>query len=130
MEKIKAAGAKNARTENEKTPLDFIPENGPANTQAFISSPEDLLGVTNASTVFAVDYLNEENQRLGAMLAITTGGGELYEHTKVICDRLNGAVLEDISHTEVAGKPFIIFKLRQPGQEVDYAINFIVKTSG
>ncbi len=127
--KIKAAGA-NARTKGGVTPLDFIPENGPASTQAFITTPGDLIGVTNASTVFAVDYLNEKSQRLGAMLAITTTGGELYEHTKVICDRLNGAVLEDIWHTEVLRKPFIIFKLRQPGQEVDYAINFIVKRRG
>ena len=127
--KTRAAGA-NARTAAEVTPLDFIPENGPANTHAYITTPGDLIGVTNASTVFAVDYLNEENQRLGAILAITTPGEELYEHTKVICDRLNGAVLEDIWHTEVLRKPFIIFKLRQPGQEVDYAINFIVKRQG
>ncbi len=125
---IKAAGA-STRTSGAVTPLDFIPEQGPGSTEAFITTPGDLIGITNASTVFAVDYLNEKEQRLGAILAITTKNG-LYEHTKVICDRLNGAVLEDIWHTDVKDKPYIMFKLKQPGEEVDYAINFIVKNQG
>lgn len=103
----------------------FIPEKGPAQTRAFISTPADLLAITNANEIFAVDYLQENNSRRAAILAIATDAGSVYEHTKVICDRLTGASLEEIRHIQIAGQPFILSKLVHPNGYVDYAVSFI-----
>ena len=103
----------------------FIPEHGPAQTRAYISTPADLLAITNANEIFAVDYLQQNNSRRAAILAIATDPGSVYEHTKVICDRLTGASLEEIRHIQIAGQPFILSKLVHPNGYVDYAVSFI-----
>ena len=103
----------------------FIPEEGPVETEAYISTPEDLLAITNANEIFAVDYLQPDNSRRAAILAIATDPGVVYDHTKVICDRLTGASLEEIRHIEIAGQPFILSKLVHPSGYIDYAVSFI-----
>lgn len=103
----------------------FIPEKGPAETHAYISTPADLLAITNAKEIFAVDYLQENNSRRAAILAIATNPGVVYDHTKVICDRLTGASLEEIRHIQIADQPFILSKLVHPNGYVDYAVSFI-----
>ena len=105
----------------------LIPEAGPAETQAYISTPADLLGITNAKEIFAVDYLQQNNARRAAILAISTEPSRVYEHTKVICDRLVGAELRDIRMIEIAGKPFILSQLVHPNGYVDYAVSFIAQ---
>lgn len=103
----------------------FIPERGPAQTRAFVSTPADLLAITNANEIFAVDYLQDNNARRAAILAIATDAGSVYEHTKVICDRLTGATLQEIRHIQIAGQPFILSKLVHPNGYTDYSVSFI-----
>lgn len=108
----------------------LLPETGPANTRAFVSTPGDLLNITNATEIFAVDYLQENNSRRAAILAISTKYSEVYEHTKVICDRLTGAELRDIRLIEIAGRPFIMSKLVHPNGYVDYSTSFVAQRKG
>jgi hypothetical protein len=108
----------------------MIPENGPASTKAFISTPYDLLGITNAKEIFSVDYLQENNARRAAILAISTESSAVYEHTKVICDRLMGGELRSIEMIEIAGKPFILSQLVHPNGYTDYSISFIAQKNG
>lgn len=108
----------------------LLPEHGPANTQAFVSTPSDLIGITNAKEIFSVDYLQESNARRAAILAISTQSSSVYEHTKVICDRLAGAELRSIEMIEIAGRPFILSKLVHPGGYVDYSVSFIAQQQG
>ena len=108
----------------------LLPEEGPAQTKAYVSTPADLLGITNAREIFSVDYLQENNARRAAILAISTEPSTVYEHTKVICDRLVGAELRNIEMIEIAGKPFILSKLVHPGGYVDYAVSFIAQRNG
>ena len=103
---------------------DFIPAQGPQNTTAIVSTPHDLLGITNAVNVFSADYYKAGNTRLGAILALETRN-DVYNHTKVICDRLGGAHLEDMRHVMVKSKPFAMAKLVQGNGEIDYAITFV-----
>ena len=105
----------------------LLPEKGPASTKAFVSTPADLLRITNAKEIFSVDYLQENNSRRAAILAISTEPSRVYEHTKVICDRLVGAELQEIRMIEIAGKPFILSKLVHPGGYVDYSVSFIAQ---
>lgn len=102
----------------------YIPPVGPQNAPAIISSPRDLIGITNALDVFSVDYLNAAQNRLAGILAIETQN-DVYNHTKVICDRLNGASLNDIKTVSVKGHTFIMARLDQEDGTVDMAITFV-----
>jgi len=104
--------------------VNYIPEVGPQSAQAFLTSPEELTQITNANEIISVDYFTEDNRRLAAVYATNSETGEVYEHTKIICDRLNGATLESIDYELIDEKVFIISKLVQPNGEVDYAIGF------
>lgn len=109
--------------------LDFIPEEGPLGTTPFVVTPEDLLHLTNAVEVFSVDYFMNDSRRLATIMAMTTNDGEVYDHTKMICDRLTGAVLQQIDIVQIKGRPFIRGMLVQPNGEVDYAISLVAYES-
>lgn len=101
----------------------LIPATGPERSEAFETSPTDLLPVTNADDVVAVDYLRErDGRRIGALFGTLTGDGAVYEHTKVICDRLKGARLTSVRLVEIAGRPFILSRLLHESGEIDYAV--------
>ncbi|MCK5821702.1 MAG: DUF11 domain-containing protein [Bacteroidales bacterium] len=106
--------------------VEYIPENGPFGTRAYISTPGDLLGISNANEVFSADYFDADNKRMAAIMGLTTNDGEVYNHTKVICDRLTGANLEFVRYIQINEHPFIISKLVQASGDIDYAISFIV----
>jgi len=103
---------------------DYLPAVGPQNAPAVIATPTDLIGITNALNVFSVDYLNTAQNRLGSILAIETQN-EVYNHTKVICDRLNGATLENIKLINIKGHTFILSHLDQGEGLVDMAVTFV-----
>lgn len=108
----------------------IIPEEGPQFSRAFEVSPVDLLDFTNATSVLAVDYVRLDGRRMAAIFTATSASGELYDHTKVTCDRLGGGMLSDVRTVAVNGHPFILSKLHQPNGEIDYAISFVVYRQG
>ncbi len=108
--------------------IKFIPEKGMYDSQAYISTPADLIDITNAEEVFAVDYFSGE-ERYGAILALSTYD-QVYEHTKVICDRFSGATLTDIGHINIQYQPFIYYVLEQPDGTVEYGISFTAHSGG
>ena len=110
--------------------LDFIPENGPTNSEAIIVTPSDLLSLSNAVEVFSVDYYRQDNKRLAAILALTTKDGEVYNHTKMVCDRLIGGNLQKIDLVTIKDHQFIQGMLVQANGQVDYTISFIVYDNG
>jgi len=119
------------RTKSESSHLlDFIPENGPTDTKAFIVTPEDLLTRTNAIEVFSIDYFKADNKRIASILAMTTKSGEVYNHTKMVCDRLNGAQLRKIETITIRGQVFIRGMLVQANGEIDYAYSFVAYEAG
>ena len=107
-----------------------IPENGPDNTTAREVSPADLLPVTNAVDLVAVDYTRDDGRRVGVVFAATTESGQVYEHTKVVCDRLRGASLEAIERIMVGGHVFVGAQLIQESGAVDYTTSFVVYDRG
>ncbi len=102
----------------------LIPEKGPTGTLAFLSTPADLLGITNAREIIAADYRHPNNLRRAGILGIVTQG-EVYEHTKVICDRLTGARMASARIVDIDGKPFIMSHLLHPNGYSDFAVSFI-----
>lgn len=129
VESNKIKTSKNTKSSNSEI-VNFIPQYGPLNSQSYITTPNDLLGVSNAIEVFAVDYFKNINERKASILAIASSQGNVYEHTKLICDRLDGATLDDIKHVTISGYPFIIARMVQDNGDVDYAVSFIAYKSG
>jgi hypothetical protein len=104
----------------------YLPSSGMFGTEtAYISTPEDLTNITNATQVFSNDYYDGE-QRVSAAL-VTHTMEKVYSHTKNICDRLNGASIENIRTILLNGYKIINSTFKKPNGEVDYALSFSVK---
>jgi len=101
---------------------EFAPVVGLTGCDPFISTPTDLIGITNAKEVFSVDYYQGE-ERKGALLAMTTLE-EPYDHHKTICDRLKGAVIEDIRHMPIENSTMILSTIRQTDGSIEYVTSF------
>ncbi|WP_367773181.1 ice-binding family protein [Flavobacterium sp. WC2421] len=107
----------------------IIPNTGMFGTETtYVSSPTDLIGITNASQVYSVDYYEGDN-RLAAVLATATTGS-IYGHSKAICDRLNNSSLEDIRTINLNGYEIIMAKLKRANGEMEYALNFSIQDLG
>ncbi len=104
---------------------DLLPANGPENTIGRVVTPKDLMNITNALDIYSLDYFRTGNLRLGSILGIETPAGEVYEHTKVVCDRLNGAAIPRIFHIQAGGHPFIMAEMIQENGEIDYNVSFV-----
>ncbi|MFK8058774.1 MAG: DUF4114 domain-containing protein [Polaribacter sp.] len=114
------------RKSNTTTLIDYLPETGMYKTEvAKISSPKDLLGITNASEIFSVDYY-EGSKRVSAVLASKTEG-TIYDHSKVICDRLNNSSLEDVRTVRTRGHQIISSKIKRATGEMEYTLSFSIK---
>ena len=114
------------RSSNALVLANLIPDTGMYGVeQAYESSPEDLLGITNAVNIFSADFYKED-LRLAAVLATETEGS-IYDHSKVICDRLNSSVLEDIRTVMVKGHQMISSKILRQTGETEFTLSFSVK---
>jgi len=103
----------------------LLPASGMFGTEvAKISSPEDLMGITNAEAVFSADYY-EGDKRIAAAL-ITKTKGSIYNHSKVICDRLNSASLEDIRTINLKGYDLVMIQILRDSGQLEYAVNFSI----
>jgi uncharacterized repeat protein (TIGR01451 family) len=103
----------------------IVPGEGPQQSSAYVVTPTDLLGLTNATSVFAVDYLRPEGRRLGAFFGATSPQTQLYDHAKATCDRLGGGRMEEVDVVEIDGRYFALMKLVHPNGAVDYTISFV-----
>jgi len=121
------ASMMNFSTLTSPAPIDsYLPDTGMYGTEtAHVSSPTDLLGITNATEVFSVDYY-EGPTRVSAVLATATTGS-VYDHSKVICDRLNSSVLEDVRTVTVRGHQVISSKIKRATGETEYTLSFSIK---
>ena len=89
----------------------YLPAKGfTGKEEALVSSPSDLIGLTNASEVFSADYYLDD-KRVAAAL-VTTTEDEVYNHTKSVCDRLNGGALDDIRYVNLRGLDVIYAEIQ------------------
>jgi hypothetical protein len=115
-----------ARTKNNTSLIDYLPETGMYGTEtASVSSPDDLVGITNANEVFSIDYY-QNSIRVSAVFATATTGS-IYDHSKVICDRLNGSSLEDVRTVVTRGHQIISSKIIRATGEIEYTLSFSIK---
>jgi hypothetical protein len=97
------------------------------NEDPYISTPVDLLNITNATEVFSADYYVDE-QRVAVGLATRTNE-TVYSHTKAICDRLNSSSLEDVRTILLNGHKLTNTTLKKSNGEIEYTISFSVKVT-
>lgn len=90
----------------------------------YFTSPEDLIGITNANEVVSIDYTFRNKAK--AVAFATKTAGEVYNHTKQICDRLKGSKLLETGNLTIDGIPFIQYKLASANGDIEYATSFSV----
>ncbi len=126
---------------NSKTPFtasyglyDLLPPYGPMGSLPTETTPFDILGISNATSAYAVDYklnLAKGNVRVASVFATTTPPPYIYEHTKAICDRLINAELQSLTQLEIGGQYYFASLLyKQMQNETDYTIHFSVYEKG
>jgi hypothetical protein len=106
----------------------FIPA-APFNQQAvtaYMTSPKDLIGITNAQKVLSVDYFDDATQGRMAAVLTTKTENKVYDHTKVICDRLTGSTLLYAEQITINNMPFIRSVLQREDGTLEYSICFAV----
>lgn len=108
----------------------LVPTEGPEATTGYLTTPEDLLLITNAKALIAADYFQEDGDRIGVVLAALTPPGETYDHTKAICDRVKGSTLDDVRIAEIHTIPFVLLRVGRPDGSVDYAVSFVAYPEG
>ena len=109
----------------------FIPSNGPFNSKPVENTPFDILGVSNATSAYAVNYnlktSSGGNLRVGGIFSTVTAAPYIYDHLKSVCDRLAGSVVDEIKLININGYQFYAAKLEKPLKKItDYAISFSV----
>ena len=121
--------AKSLLSTNTSDLSSFIPAAG-TGSMGYNTTPLDLVGVTNAMEVIAVDYFTDSTDRQGSILGIATTPATVYGHTKMVCDRLNGARLVSVNDYIINNHHFFMSRLEQSNGDVDYTVNFIAYKNG
>jgi hypothetical protein len=120
---------KNKNNDSPATLNSLFPASGMFGTEtASVSSPTDLISITNATDVFSVDYY-QGSARVAVGLATKTTG-EVYSHTKVICDRLNNSSLEDVRTVMISGYEVIMSKIKRENGVVEFTVGFSIQDLG
>ncbi|MBU2921981.1 T9SS type A sorting domain-containing protein [Winogradskyella psychrotolerans] len=104
---------------------DFVPLTSINEDEAIEASPSDLIGITNATEIYAVDYL-KNNSAVASVLALKTENG-VYEHTKYICDRLLGAELISVSTIDINEQQFIKSIIKNADGTYEFVLSLSAK---
>lgn len=81
------------------------------------ATPWDLPELTNASNVFGRDYFDASGDRVGGVLLIETVG-EVYDHSKSVCDRSQGATMTDLAIARVGQHSIVRATLTRADEKV------------
>ncbi|WP_408030790.1 DUF4114 domain-containing protein [Tenacibaculum xiamenense] len=104
----------------------YFPEHGMFEIEeAFISTSLDPVNYSNASDVFSIDYYLQEERVSAALLTVTEE--RIYDHSKHICDRLNGSVLQDVRPLMINNHRMIFSIIERDNGYIEYTISFSIK---
>ncbi|MEN2281453.1 T9SS type A sorting domain-containing protein [Algoriphagus sp. SE2] len=95
-----------------------------ADFTGYLSSPTELLDITNAEEVISVDYLKQGNN-LATFFATKTSTS-VYEHSKYVCDRLKGSEILAIDSIKIDSFYMIRSLLKPVSGLNEYAISFSI----
>ncbi len=112
---------------NDLTLATLTPTSVSGTDVAYTSTPADLMSFTNAIDVLAVNY--NTGNIVKAVAFGTKTLGDVYTHTKPICDRLKGAELMEVKTINVNGYSLMAYKVRQRTGETEFAMNLSAGTA-
>lgn len=112
---------------NDLTLNALVPASVDQTNAAYISTPSDIINFTNAVEILAVDYTKDNITKAVAFGTKTLG--DVYNHTKPICDRLKGAELLDVKNLTVRGYQLMAYQIKQRTGEIEYAVNLSAGTT-
>lgn len=101
---------------------DFAPKHILVGDELIEASPSDLIEITAAETIWAGDYYINGN-RFASVFGSKTSE-EVYDHTKVICDRVKGSELLSVETVNIDGHETIMSTIRRPDNMIEHAISF------
>lgn len=91
---------------------------------AYVSTPADIVDITNAKEIRSVDFI--QNGICKAVAFATKTMGNMYDHTKPICDRLKGAELISIDNFSLNELNFVRYTLKQENGNIEYSMSFSI----
>jgi len=106
--------------------LQLAPVAGTLGVTTADSTPTDLPDITNASSTFAQDYFDHDGTRVGGVLLIETIG-EVYEHSKLVCDRAQGSSIDAMLISDVGGHDILRATTQRDGN-LDHTAVFSIHT--
>lgn len=104
----------------------YFPESGMfGSEEPYVATPEDLPQYANADDVFALDYYGGDHRESAALLTVTSE--RIYDHSKTICDRLNGSKLKDVRNVTIKGHEMVFSIIERDNGFIEYAVHFSVR---
>lgn len=119
---IMASSITNSST-SESSIIDFLPTLGPDSSTAFVSTPLDLVSITNAKEILAYDYFNGSSLNAVGLLIKTEN--EVYSHTKNICERVAGSSILETKKVIIRNQyPSTLITFKKPDESIEYGLSF------
>ena len=94
--------------------------------KAYITTPIDIVNITNAKAVASTDYTL--NGSCKAVVFATLTQSVNYDHTKAVCDRLKGAVIKSIEKVHLMNFDLLRFNMKYEDNHEEYVITFSAST--
>jgi hypothetical protein len=104
----------------------YLPETGMYNSEVEnVSIAKELLELKNIKEILSLNYY--KGSGIVSSVIATKTEGFIYNHSKVICDRLNGDSLDDISTVLIKGHQIIKSKIKGESGNTKYSLRFSIK---
>ncbi len=94
--------------------------------KAYITTPTDIINITNAKAVASTDYTL--NGSCKAVVFATLTQSINYDHTKAVCDRLKGAAIKSIEKVNLNNFDLLRFNMKYEDGHEEYVISFSAST--
>ena len=114
------------RDVNYNSLRDYLPKSGMYNSEVEnVSISKELLELKNIKEILSLNYY--QGSEIVSSVITTKTEGLIYNHSKVICDRLNGDRLDDISTVLIKGHQIIKSKIKKASGKIIYSLSFSIK---
>ncbi|MCX6206664.1 MAG: choice-of-anchor A family protein [Bacteroidetes bacterium] len=94
--------------------------------KAYITTPADIISITNAKAVASTDYTLNGSCKAVVFATLTQSAN--YDHTKAVCDRLKGATIQSIEKVNLMNFDLLRFNMNYEDGHVEQVISFSAST--
>lgn len=94
--------------------------------KAYITTPADIISITNAKAVASTDYTLNGSCKAVVFATLTQLAN--YDHTKAVCDRLKGATIQSIEKVNLMNFDLLRFNMKYEDGHEEHVISFSAST--